>query len=1067
MKYSINKHLFYKFFTLGIALLMISVVAKDIYAACSWCPPYNRDDGRVGCILKQNKPGDFADYYYNACAEATDDTNSYEPKIKVRNQSCNFAACWTKSKSLKWDGECVIWPGGYAYPPNRYCARVAIKGDHGYTDGVYLDSQGNTQNDPLYTASDGSIFKLELPKLCAYHDPSGAETFLADIIDIDPLHAPFHKTDQIHPLADLILTTIANSLPLSFAIKTFVNLTGMDSLGEGFTEALTVIIGGWYGLGEVAFEKLLEAIKNEMKMNKIVYKGLGCVNIPLAPGPERYCAFLSQPIIKPSVEGICKTQNDGTIETIESSTLANPCVVSNNMNDLIKNSIRVTYNQYLPICDASQDPYQTDACVKINFKTGTNINTPNALYTSTAKKDIIPKCSSATPTEAQKPCVVTKLARSSYRLTYAMMSGVSNTQRLTSFASDLKDCASTTSTPSAFCQKVWGVNSGDYNDLTLTFPSQETTYNTSELLVNGNLLDMYNNTKTFQASIVRTPPSTGNQQPNQICVYEGTTKTKLIGCKDRVQSPPKPSVFACGSAQSTIPCTSTYFNPKVVLQLKSGTNITQGVIEVESMYNETSPTKINLAGFDYSSFVTDDTYVKMPFITPSAKDTGTMYGTYTPSGSDPFNSSGVRNNSLSYLNGLEYYQGKYSLGGKKICLNGFNMEDCTKNIQNCVLTKLANNNIVSCATLIDYSTTKYPGLRQCTTSDTSCTDKDTLPRKGGGTAIKIRECTSGGLQSYCYQNVTSLCTVTLSPSDRVTPAYNGAGTEALADSEYFNYQTTTYDRDLYTVRNKTEVEQGLCIPVPASAKCSAIDASAGNTPANGNATWAVTDVGIEIQGTCISGYTQTTAAPVKRNCVIDFTSGSPQVKFGTLINGYSCVISQGLNPAVTDNYTSFGQGSSNTNGKFSFMPGSLLNVTDSSGTPTITQTIPIFTNFSSSQADPQWSYLAFRLDYIDPSRVIEFSLQHILNLNGAMVVTVNGNYAYSYPNTATSANITAASYTTYTDHFSQLNLNKNLKPYLKTDGSPNYIVIYYNKESYSSASSPTPELGLQFRYQIK
>src|SRR5947209_168035 len=84
-----------------------------------------------GCIqtLYPDKPSDFTAYLLNMCAEESSANTYKTPKIRVRSQNCNLAACWGQATDLTGDGECVVWPGSYLMPLTRICARIAVPAD--------------------------------------------------------------------------------------------------------------------------------------------------------------------------------------------------------------------------------------------------------------------------------------------------------------------------------------------------------------------------------------------------------------------------------------------------------------------------------------------------------------------------------------------------------------------------------------------------------------------------------------------------------------------------------------------------------------------------------------------------------------------------------------------------------------------------------------------------------------------------------------------------------------------------------------------------------------------------
>ena len=116
------------------------------------CPPWNKNGGRDGhnCLANTAYPTVFVPWHLVHCAESTPESSYFSPRIGIRNQTCNAVACWTMSKTLNWDGECLIWPSPYALPLLRICARVALPdnaktntpANPGYTYGKHLDFEG-------------------------------------------------------------------------------------------------------------------------------------------------------------------------------------------------------------------------------------------------------------------------------------------------------------------------------------------------------------------------------------------------------------------------------------------------------------------------------------------------------------------------------------------------------------------------------------------------------------------------------------------------------------------------------------------------------------------------------------------------------------------------------------------------------------------------------------------------------------------------------------------------------------------------------------------------------------
>jgi hypothetical protein len=1097
-------------------------------------PFYNVEDGRKGCLTTFEEPSTWEHYfsYFTYCAEATDESNGYEPKIKVRSQKCSFGHCWTNQKTLKWGGQCVVWPSNYGFPGDRFCARLAVRGNQGYTKYKHLNKRGNEQDDPVYRDSDGNEFRLDLPKLCAYYDPSLIQTSLYDLIDAKLFSSPYHYTTETNPIADAILTSLVNNLPISLLVDTIFRLSGGENLGEEYKATITVSLGVLAtiftgGVGPLLAVGLEQALKHgipelqkSLYLNKMVFDQLGCVNVPLKPGPRKYCPFLTKPQSTAQVQSICRTLTDGTIER---STLENPCATSTIQNNLIRNTIRVSYDQLVPLCQGDENSFIDTSCVKINFGTSYNALAAKRVHLSTSNTGFIDRCDTTRELAEQPLCVQTGITQPSgkpFRLVYGLRSeGPSSQARpLESITFDQPDCSDN---PNWVCQKIWGINAGDYEDISVSFPLVEGSYSTTASTNSATIIDLDGMGKNFQASVVRqeTEYDSGfTQSPNQICVFEDGDTSKILGCKDRLQTLPKPIVRGCDGVE----CTSTFFQPKIVVELRSGNDSTKGVIEVANRTNAAAVSKVNLAGFDYSAFATDDNYNKIPFASLPAKSTDTLFGNYSPSGVEPVDSNGNRNTSLTYLNGLEYINGKYSLGGTKTCLTGFNVESCATNIRNCALAKLDKKDTVSCKSFFDdYLYGSFPGLRLCASNENTCTIVGNIPRKDGGNPIKVRDCGSSGIptcsngaptcntgtpkcsnngdlacvngvltctsgtpicstsiiKSFCYEHDEYLCTSTLKPSDRVYPAYNGPGTETLAENEYLHYaylqqndnsvlvyynpppppnsapNTTpiTVNKDTQIIRDKTEVEHGLCVEVP-PAKCSAIDESAGANEENGFASWAEAPVGTEVTGTCITNYAQTADKPVKRNCSIDFSSGTPQAKFGALINGYKCaaaIVSLDISGVDNQSATALTMGTVNQV--------SVGSQTAASQDFTVSYTFPVANNTEAN------SYREFVIKVVipDKTKIASFNLKTASFRASADMVSVNNNLV-RYRSCSSDGCIKGAGYSfqdTYAD-----NSNLNLVPNLIN--GDNFIKIQVNKGKEFMYADGDGEFTITFNYNL-
>lgn len=381
------------------------------------------------------------------------------------------------------------------------------------------------------------------------------------------------------------------------------------------------------------------------------------------------------------------------------------------------------------------------------------------------------------------------------------------------------------------CQVVWGVNAGPYVDLTLQFPAIETTDNSSTLISNNpavtsNPTFCFNGQGyTFMAAISRNsaaplaadnlsyynPGATASnapssyipiaassfgilsQNPTAICVYMPTDPSvalvateagltpsawTLDSCVQRATAP-SPTVLACGSP-NTPSCSTSNFAPQMVVELAVGLYSTQGILAADAFAASSSgtpPTSINLAGYEYSATVTDNTFItpdNFPAIQNTAitsglppscvsrssnfltshlsgdfvqfpytpkPNNGTFFGTVTSSGTSstylpapatakcpgavmPFyitNPSGtpvsggdaVLETGAIYKNGLVYVNNEYLVGGDYMCLTSLTQNTCATNVNNCVLANLENTAFFDCVTFNANVIGAYPDINYC------------------------------------------------------------------------------------------------------------------------------------------------------------------------------------------------------------------------------------------------------------------------------------------------------------------------------------------------------------------
>jgi len=855
----------------------------------SICPPWNKDGGRHDhtCLVKNPFPGAWIGYYENLCGEETPDSTYLAPKIRVRGQQCNALACWTTSNTLNWDGECVTLVGGYVFPLHRMCARVAMPADldrgfaqdPGYTKAKHLNFEGATKDDKPIVTIDGETIILESPKLCLYKDPaffSSEDGF--DVMDLDPNKQSYHKTAEIHPVVRVIIFFIDNISTFAQSPFTLISsLFGlMDDGEEGETTFGSVMSDIFSFLGKIiewVGNAIIEFLKAIGQINRAVNEEVyGCVNLPMGPFPPPYCSTVAPFFQVANTQYICHIGEDGLpIQSTENRE----CVVSTLRNNYIHNSIRVGYEHFVPLCTKGEDPMTTDKCVVI--KNLDSFALASAFHSLTARRDIIKPCASAASGE---PCVQSMIQHScsvssngcqdGFRVVYSTTVGGTTSAR-SYFRDDIDDCPSSTS---ATCQKVWGINTGEFADKNVTFDPAEDAYNIRPLIESFTLLDKSKREAFFTATMVRISGFNTQykftQEPNQFCVFEGD---QVVGCLNRAPVP-RPLISECKSGVGPGSCTSTYFAPKFIVSynstyrnsadpLDTSTDSTSALIEPLSVYNSSGAisTVVNLAGDEFESFVTDDTFKVKPFSGPNSPNPSSVIGVYQ-NNILPVVGTTVNEDAV-YLSGLEYINDKYHLGGKYACLASPNAPRCPANPKLCVKAKLLNKDTVLCSVFTSKNAL-HGGLGLCSSA---CPAIDSMPKIGGGT-VTIRQCADN---KKCYDGTVELCQVSNLVSDRVDPIA-GLGRE-LSDSQYYNTSVSSdyagspgvygvnYDTNAHGIRDKTAVELGLCSEIPQGTCAEQTDYSKDN----GYAYWPSVNSGLDSNGTCQPNWSP--VSPLVRKCI--------------------------------------------------------------------------------------------------------------------------------------------------------------------------------------------------------
>ncbi|MDR0774983.1 MAG: hypothetical protein LBE72_06825 [Rickettsia sp.] len=920
----------------------------------SMCPPWNKRDGRDtdNCLVQFNPPENFIGFYLHHCAEHTTESSYFAPKIRIRTQSCNAFACWNQSTTLNWDGECVIWPGAYALPLLRICARVAVpavaptalnsKGtpaDPGYTLGKHLNDVGFTEDDKPIIGDDGKPIvgddgkPFNRPKLCAYSDPGLVNLVSAtgvhlDPMDWNPIRQPLHKTDELHPFAKILkfLIDIKSSMSISVLLGKLLDMIASDN-----TPGLDVIkeIVKWIGyifeqqwMYEVA-KKIVEALG---ALNRSVddYQ-FGCVELPFGPFPPPYCPKLEQFIITPTTKLVCSKKKNGLF--VQSSDA--PCVVSKLRNNLIHNVVRVSLDNLVPLCRNKENPQETDKCVRINNLDP--FSSAQGIHSITAQRDAIKKCSIGDV----EPCVNTKIpfecsitengCEDGFRIVYTQKVGDISTPS-SYYVDDLPDCNSEGANGKITCQEIWGINIGEFIDVNLAFPSIQGQDGTS-LLPLKKTFKLRDNVgdRSFVASITRntTLKSHLSRDPKSICVAEGDS---LVGCEDRVTDGYQILTYQCEGFPGITCHNNSYYNPQFIASIRVSDdkgNIVDSTSTVITPLSASNPIPIankteeiiNLAGYNFTSFMayisnTPPTiYTAMPFSGTKSMNPLTIYGNYKDD-KTPYDAKGIPTTGVVYLKGLEYINGKYIQGATHGCLQLKDIDKCVPGVNNtnCVLAKLLESDTVDCSKFKTKSM-QYLGLQICQDTHTGCNSAETiddLKTKG----ITIYKCANS---AYCYKNNrksdVEVCKVSVDSNNRIDPSLSLGPTINTDEQHYtakFNEQGILVDKDgipldkTAAIRDKTPQELGFCTSVPAP-KCQAITTP---TNASGNATWSSTKIGDLALGTCKPSWVLIDPnKPLQRYCLSNIDTKT--VAFEGLPDGVGCKENTGLNFKYTSDKKDF------------------------------------------------------------------------------------------------------------------------------------------------------------------
>lgn len=826
------------------------------------CPPYNRRTGvtsdteKYNCLNQFSPPKNFTPAYNVFCAEKTGNTNYFSPKIRIRMKTCNLGGCWNQMGDLDWRGECKVWPGAYALPLRRFCARLAvpqyqkkrdnsaeyktIAADPGYhlsnwdkskemqrsisarqgTNGqiddsaAVLDERGVPENGFLYQQyqiinkeivtknaslppsrqqKEVDLSSVKVPKLCLYDDPGLLTPDLLDIFDYNPVKQPFHKTSQMSVAAEIMLLLLEAPDAMQ---KGIVNMLTSWVHNQVITDMINTIVT------IVTIIQRGGPIVLGMEAAKAYLKAYGQINSSVSNNLG--CVDIPIGPYPPPYYDVLKypPPTPGLVQICPQK--ANGKIIAPyNFANISKNSGDIMDQAYVSSSGCIQ-PQDT------NKKNIVNNYIDNAV--KVAFEDYIPLCRvyrEITQTQVSDvdlvsagECVTdTTIGIPIYGTKYSMDSMTNLSSSPESVVSGMPSC----SEGKFPCYAQWGINAGDAKILNITIPEENNnTIIRSQISLKspeGNNIILYG----FIAMQDDEYQDSGN-----LCVYNNVIRSaeSLVGCVKR--APP-------GNLQITdtnfIPL-ENFYRPTATVAMQVGskklitTHKLLTILDSKDIIDE----PINLGGSEFFLYATDDNNQKTPFtgsssyIPPSQGSSSfatTLFGRYIKT-SDLFTTDSIdgkispknliadKNSKYTYLSGLEYVFGKYYRGATQLCIS-------TNNVHSTCPADVDNCVLSSC--LIDnnvlHSTESFGDDNNVCVPG----DKKTASIKSSfnpmSSADYIRTTASDIDKS---KNISEYCGVV----ENTDPANVSAPTNNMYH----------FDHSRCNIRNKNSQESGLCKELP-------------------------------------------------------------------------------------------------------------------------------------------------------------------------------------------------------------------------------------------------------------
>ncbi|MDX2049751.1 MAG: hypothetical protein SFT93_01030 [Rickettsiaceae bacterium] len=826
-------------------------------------------------------------------------------------------------------------------------------------------------------------YRAFLPRICLYEDPSLYEGLTAwmepwyrnttvDLYDTHPYTMPYHNSgpgsnDSVVGTVDFLTGNFLKNDVVQdeffFKKNGFDSLFYPGSLGArsitSFDENASSNVKILSKSVDLRWYDDNDNYKNWVK--DFVYSkkySLGCAYLPIGEYPYPFCPQTPEFPPTVSMQEICPAEiyyDDALGKEalrLKQSTISSPCVNSSPSNNFIKNSVRLSLDKNIYLCQDGDDAlFDNGKCVRF----GSNL-TPSLIHAS--YNDQISIC----PSSIEEGSVCAEYINSSYpagtnvRVIYGYQDGSNSSVAITyGYPTDAKGICDGITFP---CVLLYGINLGEYSDISFDL-SELSSSEISDGYLAGQTASLTDRTSTgssvnynvstyisFMGEDDTVDTDSITLESNSMCATYNTGSggggmEEDLGCIKRA-TPPKITINKCDSSCAN----NTYLTPKLQVtldysDLPLGEGISSSIEDSATFVFGTNDLSVgpsgdgqnpyfNAIGASVTTIATDEKYIYPPFYGSYAVQQGglSIFGEYIDT-NPPFNSDGTLKSDTKYLSGIEYEIGSYLRGAKMISAMIMPQTQCHSNIpgtnkfddRNCILTTKNYHKNVDCSEFLALNVKvmcSYINQDDCVTHATISPiaikdDNGNLT----GEYVNFKTCNSEDGTTDCYVLPSSmtknLCVASNDALDRIEPLYyTGASIKVNSFYDATSLKMTTgpcattdtdknFNEKNCATRDKTIYELSGVVDTSEPPKCSSESAS----ETSGYASWTEVALGEESVGTCASGYAVPSgqASLANRKCYMD-ENGS--VMLETITSSSTCVYASNYCSAVTSANSSSG-----------------------------------------------------------------------------------------------------------------------------------------------------------------